>query len=89
MKNIRLIESSPRGAQPFSHQAARFVVNGLRVRHPGVNVVVRDLGENPPPHAGPAFISALQAQPEELRPDQVKALAFATAPTAETLSRAA
>ena len=76
MKNILLIESGPRGAQAFSHQAARFVVNELRARHPGVNVVVRDLGENPPPHAGRAFISALQAQPEELTPDQVKALAY-------------
>ena len=75
MKNILLIESSPRGAQAFSHQAARLVVNELRARHPGVNVVVRDLAESPPPHVGRAFVSALQAQPEELTPAQVEALA--------------
>jgi FMN-dependent NADH-azoreductase len=76
MKNILLIESSPRGAQAFSHQAARSVVGGLRARYPGVNVVVRDLAENPPPHVGRAFVSALRAQPEELTPKQVEALAY-------------
>jgi len=76
MKNILLIESSPRGAQAFSHQAARSVVNELRARHPGVNVVVRDLAENPPPHVGRAFVGALQAQSEELTPAQVEALAY-------------
>jgi FMN-dependent NADH-azoreductase len=76
MKNILLIVSSPRGAQAFSHQAARSVVNELRARHPGVNVVVRDLAENPPPHVGRAFVGALQAQPEELTPAQVEALAY-------------
>jgi len=75
MKNILLIESSPRGAQAFSHQAARLVVNELRARHPRVNVVVRDLAESSPPHVGRAFVSALQAQPEELTPAQVEALA--------------
>jgi len=76
MKNILLIESSPRGAQAFSHQAARSVVDGLRALHPGVNVVVRDLAENPPPHVGPAFVGALRAQPEELTPKQIEALAY-------------
>ena len=76
MKNILLIESSPRGAQAFSHQAARSAVNALRARHPGVNVVVRDLAENPPPHVGRAFVSALRAQPEELTPAEVEALAY-------------
>jgi len=76
MKNILLIVSSPRGAQAFSHQAARSVVNELRARHPGVNVVVRDFAENPPPHVGRVFVGALQAQPEELTPAQVEALAY-------------
>ena len=76
VKNILLIESSPRGSDSYSHQAARSIVNELRTRNPGSRTVVRDLGQNPPPHAGRAFIGALQAQPEELTPDQVKALAY-------------
>jgi FMN-dependent NADH-azoreductase len=76
MQNILLIESSPRGAQAYSHQAALSVVNELQARLPGAKVVVRDLGENPPPHVGTAFVSALHAQPEALEPEQVKALAY-------------
>jgi FMN-dependent NADH-azoreductase len=85
MKNILLIESSPRGAQAFSHQAARSAVNELRARHPGVNVVVRDLAESPPPHVGRAFVGALQAQPEELTPAQVEALAYSDLLISEVL----
>jgi FMN-dependent NADH-azoreductase len=85
MQNILLIESSPRGAQAYSHQAALSVVNELQARLPGAKVVVRDLGENPPPHVGPAFVSALQAQPEALEPEQVKALAYSDALINEVL----
>src|SRR5262245_59827958 len=85
MQNILLIESSPRGAQAYSHQAAMSVVNELQARHPGAKVVVRDLGENPPPHVGPAFVGALHAQPEALEPEQVKALAYSDALINEVL----
>jgi FMN-dependent NADH-azoreductase len=85
MQNILLIESSPRGAQAYSHQAALSVVNELQARLPGAKVVVRDLGENPPPHVGPAFVSALQARPEVLEPEQVKALAYSDALINEVL----
>ena len=76
MRNILLIESSPRGTQALSHQAARAVVDELRARDPGVNVVVRDLAENPPPHVDRTFVSAIQAQPVELTPKEVEALAY-------------
>ena len=76
MKNILLIESSPRGTQAYSHQAARAVVDGLRARHPSVNIVVRDLAENPPSHVDRIFVSAIRAQPEELTPKEVEALAY-------------
>ena len=55
MKKILLIESSPRGSDSYSHQAARFIVNELQRRNPGTKVVVRDLGQSPPPHVGQAF----------------------------------
>jgi FMN-dependent NADH-azoreductase len=85
MKHILLIESSPRGAQSYSHQAALSVLNQLQARHPEAKVVKRDLAENPPPHVGQAFISAIQAQPEELTPQQVNALAFSELLIAEVL----
>src|SRR5258708_4475848 len=79
MKNILLIESSPRGSDSYSHQAARSIVNELQARNPGANVVVRSLSENPPPHVGLTFITGMYAAPEQRTPDQAKALALSDA----------
>jgi FMN-dependent NADH-azoreductase len=76
MKNILLIQSSPRGNDSYSHQAARSIVNELQARNPGAKVVVRNLGENPPPHVGLPFITGMYAAPEQRTPEQTKALAL-------------
>jgi FMN-dependent NADH-azoreductase len=76
MKNILLIQSSPRGNDSYSHQAARSIVNELRVRNPGAKVVERNLAENPPPHVGLPFISGQYAAPEQRTPVQTQALAL-------------
>lgn len=79
MKNILLIESSPRGSESYSHQAARSIVNELQTRNPGSGIVVRDLGQNPPPHVGLAFIAGMYAAPEQRTPDQAKSMALSDA----------
>src|SRR5258706_9587058 len=79
MKNILLIGSSPRGSDSYSHQAARSIVNELQTRNPGSGIVVRDLGQNPPPHVGLAFIAGMYAAPEQRTPDQAKSLALSDA----------
>jgi FMN-dependent NADH-azoreductase len=76
MKNILLIESSPRGSDSYSHQAARSIVNELQTRNPGAKIVVRDLGQNPPPHVGLPFITGMYAAPEQRTPDQTESLAY-------------
>jgi FMN-dependent NADH-azoreductase len=76
MKNILLVESSPRGNDSYSHQAARSIVNDLQMRDPGATVLVRDLGQNPAPHVGLPFITGMYAAPEQLTPDQADSLAF-------------
>jgi FMN-dependent NADH-azoreductase len=76
MKNILLVESSPRGSDSYSHQAARSIVNELQARNPGAKVLIRDLGQNPPPHVGLPFITGMYAASEQQTPDQVKSLAF-------------
>ena len=76
MKNILLIQSSPRGNASYSHKVARSIVEDLRAHHRGTKVVIRDLSENPPPHAGPAFVSAIAAQAGQLSPEQEEALAY-------------
>jgi FMN-dependent NADH-azoreductase len=79
MKNILFIESSPRGSDSYSHEAARSIVNELQTRNPGSGIVVRDLGQNPPPHAGMVFIAGMYAAPEQRTPDQAKSLALSDA----------
>ena len=86
MKNILLIESSPRGRDSYSHQAARSIVNELRARNPGTKVVVRNLAENPPPHVGPALIAGMYTPPEQRTPEQAKALAVSDALIDELLA---
>jgi FMN-dependent NADH-azoreductase len=76
MKSILLIESSPRGSDSYSHQAARSIVNDLQTRNAGSKVVVRDLGQNPPPHVGLPFITGMYAAPEQRTPDQAHSLAL-------------
>lgn len=76
MKNILFIESSPRGDASYSNQAARSLVKELQSRRPGVNVVIRDLAGNPPPHVGPDFLIATQIPPAGRTPEQAGALAL-------------
>jgi FMN-dependent NADH-azoreductase len=76
MKNILLIESSPRGLESYSQKVARFVVSDLEKRHPDAKVIVRDLAQNPPPHVGQAFVGGLSTGPEQRTPEQTKALAL-------------
>jgi|SRR6266853_5285962 len=75
MKNILLVLSSPRGQQSHSHQFAGDIVDDLRLRHPGVTVVVRDLAKEPLPHVGEAFVGGLYSPPEQRTPDQATAMA--------------
>ena len=76
MKNILLIQTSPRGSLSFSQKIAQTVVRDLQALHPGAALVVRDLAENPPPHIGPAFVTGQQVPPEQRTPDQANALAL-------------
>src|ERR1700732_5107546 len=58
MKNILLIQSSPRGSESYSQRVADSIVNEIKDRNPSRIVTFRDLAEDPLPHVGPAFISA-------------------------------
>src|SRR6267142_6747229 len=79
MKNILLIQSSPRGLESYSQKVARSIVGDLEERYPGANVVVRDLAQNPPPHVDQAFVEGISTGPEQRTPKQTKALALSDA----------
>src|SRR6266478_2911978 len=76
MKNILLIQSSPRGSESYSQRVAKSIVVDLQEHHPGANVVVRDLAQNSPPHVGLAFVGGISTGPEQRTPEQTKALAL-------------
>jgi FMN-dependent NADH-azoreductase len=61
---ILSINSSPRGTESYSQQAAQRVVDGLRERHPGATVVTRDVAKQPLPHIGEDFVGGIAASPE-------------------------
>src|SRR5882762_181247 len=74
MKNILFIQSSPRGPQSYSQKVAQSIVDRLKTRPSGANVVVRNLARNPPPHVGEDFIGGLSIQPGQRSPEQTAAL---------------
>jgi FMN-dependent NADH-azoreductase len=76
MKNLLLIQSSPRGLGSFSQKIALSIVSDLEQRYPGAEVVVRDLAQNPPPHVGKAFVAGLSTGPEQRTSEQTKAMAL-------------
>jgi len=75
MKNILLIQSSPRGLASYSQKVARSIVSDLEERYLDAKVVVRDLAQNPPPHVGEAFVGGISTGPEQRTPEQTQALA--------------
>ena len=79
MKNILLIQSRPRGSESYSQRVADSIVNEIKDRDPNTTITFRDLAQDPLPHVGPAFVSALSAKPEELTAEQSDALALSDA----------
>jgi FMN-dependent NADH-azoreductase len=76
MKNILLIQSSPRRSGSLSRTVAQSVVHDLQARQPQAKVVIRDLAANPPSHVGLSFIVGIHAPTEKRAPDQAMAVAL-------------
>ena len=86
MRNILLIQSSPRGIESLSQQVAHSIVKDLQARYPEGKVVVRDLAENPPPHVGRDFVFGIHIQPDQLTREQSEAVALSDSLIAELSS---
>ncbi len=59
MKAILYLSCSPRGATAHSRIIAEELVDRLLTRHPGANVIRRDLSANPPSFVDAAFSAAI------------------------------
>ena len=60
---ILYLRCSPRGAEAFSSRMAEEVVARLLGRHPGAELVFRDLSADPPPLVDAAFSAAILGPP--------------------------
>lgn len=65
MPTLLRIDASPRGADAHSARIGNEVVERLRLREPGLNILHRRLAVTPPPHIDAAFAAAM-------RPHQTK-----------------
>ena len=59
--NILHISSSARGLESYSNRVAASVLDELRSRNPGANVVTRDLARDPLPHIDEDFVTATRS----------------------------
>jgi len=66
MKNILLIQSSPRGSESYSQRVADSIVNEIKDRDPNTTITFVIWPRIRCRMCGPAFVSALSAKPEEL-----------------------
>ena len=61
MKNILVIRSSVNGSSSVSNQMLDALLTQLRAKHPNLNVVERDLAQQPIPALTPETVSAIRA----------------------------
>lgn len=61
MKNILVIRSSINGSSSVSNQMLDALLTQLRAKHPNLNVVERDLAQQPIPALTPETVSAIRA----------------------------
>jgi FMN-dependent NADH-azoreductase len=86
MKQILIIESSPRGVESASRQLTRKLTERLRTLYPEARLVERDLAKDPLPHLDARTVKAIftrdRAEAESLR----EALRLSDLVTEEVLS---
>jgi len=75
MNNLLLVLSSPRGAGSYSGLFARRIVDDLKMRHPGLQVTVRNVARNPLPHLSEAFVNGIALPADRRSPAATKDLA--------------
>jgi len=74
MKNILVIEVSPRGSESVSRQISAAILAKLKVNYPDAVVVTEDLALHPLPHLDQAFITAMSTPHDRRNEDHQAAL---------------
>ena len=85
VKNILLIQGSARGTRSYSHRYARRIAMKLAERHHAA-LKVREVGSEPLPHVGEAFVTGIFTPPEQRSSEQARAIAVSDAAVDEVLA---
>jgi FMN-dependent NADH-azoreductase len=83
MKRILWVSSNLHGVPSHSQSIAQRIVEELKSRLPDAEVVVRDVANQPLPHAGAAFVTGRVLPSDKRNPDEVKAIAASDVLVAE------
>ncbi len=83
--NILLIDSSPLGHASVSRKFTAMALEGLKRKHPGAVVKVRDLSKDPLPHLTAPVIGAFFTEPEKRTSLQAEAAKLSEGAVAELL----
>ena len=83
MKRILWVSSNLHGVPSHSQSIAQRVVDELKSRIPDAEVVVRDVANQPLPHAGAAFVTGRRLPSGEHNADQAEAIAASDVLVAE------
>jgi FMN-dependent NADH-azoreductase len=75
MKNILVVEVSPRGSESISRQISASILAKLRTKYPDAVVVTEDLALHPLPHLDQAFITAMTTPHDRRNEEHLAALA--------------
>jgi FMN-dependent NADH-azoreductase len=75
MKQILIVETSPRGTESASRQLTNKVRERLEVRYPQARVIERDLAKDKLPHLDQAVVKAITAQ-SPVEPESLKEAAY-------------
>jgi len=86
MKQILIIESSPRGDQSASRHLTRKLTERLCELHPEAKLLVRDLAKDPPPHLDYRTVKAIFTRDQTEAESLQEALRLSDEVTAEVLS---
>src|SRR5258708_1691285 len=86
MKQILVVQSSPRGAESASRQLTRKLTEGLRALYPEARLVERDLAKDPLPHLDHRTVKAIFTRDQKEADSLQEELRLSDQVTEEVLS---
>jgi FMN-dependent NADH-azoreductase len=86
MKNILVIETSPRGKESVSRKLTKAILEKLKQKDPGCEVKLHDLSTHPTPHLEESHLAAFYAPPEKHTAENKEAVSHSNKSIAEVMA---